>query len=48
LFKGRRLDDKLRVKSGISAISGASIKAEGITREIRRLLATFELMVLKK
>ena len=48
LFKGRRLDDKLRVKSGISAISGASITAEGITREIRRLLATFELMVLKK
>jgi hypothetical protein len=48
LFKGRRLDDQLRVKRGISAISGATLTAEGITREIRRILAVFELMVLKK
>ncbi len=48
LFKGRRLDDQFRVKRGISAISGATLTAEGITREIRRILAVFELMVLKK
>lgn len=48
LFKGRRLDDQLRVKRGISAISGATLTAEGVTREIRRILAVFELMVLKK
>ena len=48
LFKGRRLDDKLRVKSGISAISGASITGEGITRAVRNILAIFELKILKK
>ena len=48
LFKGRRLDDKLRVKSGISAISGASITAEGITRAVRNILAIFELKIIKK
>jgi len=48
LFKGRRLDDRLRVRSGISAISGASITSEGITRAIRNILAIFELNILKK
>ncbi|MDP2683161.1 MAG: FMN-binding protein [Deltaproteobacteria bacterium] len=48
LFKGRRLDDRFRVRSGISAISGASITSEGITRAIRNILAIFELKILKK
>mgnify|MGYP001594216282 CR=1 FL=1 len=48
LFKGRRLDDKLRVKRGISAISGASMTAEGITRAVRNILAIFELKILRK
>lgn len=48
LFKGKYLNDQLRVKRDIHAITGATLTAEGITREIRRILAVFELMVLKK
>lgn len=47
LFKGRRLDDQLWVRRGISAISGATMTVEGLTREIRKVLAVFELKILK-
>lgn len=47
LFKGRRLDDQLRVRRGISAVSGATMTVEGLTREIRKVLAVFELKILK-
>ena len=47
LFKGRQLDDQLWVRRGISAVSGATMTAEGLTREIRKVLAVFELKILK-
>lgn len=48
LFKGRRLDDKLRINRGISAISGASLTSEGVTLALRNILAIFELKIIKK
>lgn len=47
LFKGKRLDDQLRVRRGISAVSGATMTVEGLTREIRKVLAVFELKINK-
>jgi len=48
LFRGRRLDDKLRINRGISAISGASLTSEGVTMAVRNILAIFELKIIKK
>lgn len=47
IFKGKRLDDQLRVRRGIHAISGATMTVEGLTREIRKVLAVFELKIIK-
>jgi hypothetical protein len=46
LFKGKRLDDQLWVRRGINAVSGATMTVEGLTREIRKALAVFELKIL--
>lgn len=47
LFKGRRLDDQLWIRKEINAISGATMTSEGITREIRKILAIFKLKIIK-
>ncbi len=47
LFTGKRLDDQLWVRRGIHAISGATMTVEGLIREIRKVLAVFELKILK-
>lgn len=48
LFKGKRLDDNLWLKRGINVISGASMTSEGLTKAIRKVLAVFELKILKE
>jgi hypothetical protein len=47
-FSGRTFDDELRLRKGISGISGATLSAEGIVREVRKLLAVFKVTILKK
>ncbi len=39
LFKGRALDDKLRLHGAIRNVSGATLTGEAVTRSTRRLLA---------
>lgn len=48
LFKGKYLNNQLWVKRDIHAITGATLTAEGITREVRKILAVFDVMVFKK
>ena len=47
-FVGRVLDDALWPKRGIRAVSGATLSVNGITQEIRKALAVFQLMLLKE
>jgi hypothetical protein len=47
-FNGKVLDDALWTKRGISAITGATLSANGITQEVRKSLAVFQIMILKK
>lgn len=47
LFTGKRLDDQLWVRRGIHAVSGATMTVESLTREVRKVLAVFELKILK-
>jgi len=47
-FNGKVLDDTLWTKRGISAVTGATLSANGITQEVRKALAVFQIMILKK
>ena len=47
-FNGKVLDDNLWIKRGISAVTGATLSANGITQEVRKALAVFQIMILKK
>ncbi len=47
-FNGKVLDDNLWHKRGISAVTGATLSANGITQEVRKALAIFRIMILKK
>lgn len=44
LFKGRLLDDELRLSGAIRNVSGASLTSEAITKSARRLLAIHEVL----
>ncbi len=46
-FAGKVLDDALWAKRGISAVTGATLSANGITQEVRKVLAIFQEMVIK-
>lgn len=47
-FIGKRLNESLWIKRDIQAITGATLSAYGLTREIRRVLAIFELKIMKE
>lgn len=47
-FAGKVLDDTLWTKRGISAVTGATLSANGITQEVRKTLSVFQIMILKK
>ncbi len=47
-FNGKVLDDNLWHKRGISAVTGATLSANGITQEVRKALSVFKIMILKK
>lgn len=47
-FAGKVLDDTLYHKRGISALTGATLSANGITQEVRKTLSVFKIMILKK
>ena len=47
-FKDKRLNDDLWLKRGISAISGATMTANGIIREVRKALAIFKVAILEE
>lgn len=47
-FNGKVLDDNLWTRRGISAVTGATLSANGITQEVRKALAVFQIMILKK
>lgn len=44
---GKFLDDTLWPKRGIRAVAGATLSVNGITQEVRKALAVFEVMILK-
>lgn len=44
-FAGRFLNDDLRLKRGIDAISGATLSAQGIVSEARKVLAIFNIAI---
>lgn len=46
-FEGRGLDEGLFPKRGISAVSGATLSVNGITAEVRKILAIFEIKIQK-
>lgn len=47
-FGNRKLDDTLWPRSGIHAVTGATMSVNGITREVRMVLAVFELMIIER
>ncbi|MEK6692188.1 MAG: FMN-binding protein [Nitrospirota bacterium] len=47
-FIGKRLTEGLWIKRDIQAITGATLSAYGLTREIRQVLAIFELKIMKE
>jgi hypothetical protein len=47
-FIGKRLSESLWIKRDIQAITGATLSAYGLTKEIRRILAIFELKIMKE
>lgn len=47
-FTGKRLSEGLWIKRDIHAITGATHSAYGLTKEIRRVLAIFELKIMKE
>lgn len=47
-FTGKILDKELWPKRGIRAVTGATLSVNGITQEIRKVLAVFKVIVLKE
>ena len=47
-FAGKILDNELWPRRGISAVTGATLSVNGITQEIRKVLAVFKIMVIKE
>lgn len=47
LFEKKKLDKELWVKRGIRNITGATLTAQAVTGEIRRILAFFEIAIKK-
>ncbi len=47
-FHNKTLDDDLWLKRGINAISGATMSANGIIREVRKVLAVFKVAILEE
>lgn len=47
-FTDKVLDDTLWPKRGIRAVSGATLSVNSITQEVRKALAVFQVMILKK
>lgn len=47
-FINRKLDDTLWPRRGIHAVTGATMSVNGITREVRMVLAVFELMIIER
>ncbi len=46
-FQGKVLDDSLMPRRGLSAVSGATLSVNGITAEVRKILAIFEVKIQK-
>lgn len=46
-FQGRILGDSLMPKRGISPVSGATLSVNGLTAEVRMILAIFKIKILK-
>lgn len=44
-FQGKTLDDSLWPKRGVNAVSGATLSVNGITAEVRKILAIFEIKI---
>lgn len=44
-FTGKILGDELWPRRGISAVTGATLSVNGITQEVRKILAVFKVMV---
>jgi hypothetical protein len=47
-FAGKILDNELWPRRGIIAVTGATLSVNGITQEIRKVLAVFKIMVIKE
>lgn len=47
-FTGKLLDENLWPRRGIKAVSGATLSANAITQEVRKVLAVFEVMIIIK
>ncbi|MFZ3114629.1 MAG: FMN-binding protein [Syntrophales bacterium] len=47
-FAGKILDHELWPRRGIIAVTGATLSVNGITQEIRKVLAVFKIMVIKE
>jgi hypothetical protein len=43
-FHGRRLDDQLWLRRGLSNITGASLTSDAVTRGVRRVLAVHRVL----
>lgn len=46
-FAGRNLDDSLWPRRGVQAVTGATMSVNGITQEVRKVLAVFRLMIIE-
>lgn len=46
-FTGRILDDTLWPRRGVRAVTGATMSVNEITREVRKVLSVFKIMILK-
>lgn|SRR4030067_1253488 len=46
-FTGKRLNERLWIKRDIQGITGATFSAYGLTREVRKVLAIFEIKILQ-
>lgn len=47
-FKGKRLNERLWIKRDIQGITGATLSAYGLTKEVRKVLAIFEIKTLQE
>jgi len=47
-FSGKILDNELWPRRGIIAVTGATLSVNGLTQEVRKVLAVFKIMVIKE